>query len=334
MICKNCSSFGQRITFKLTESLLSIISNHFTRFGHKFTVTDLYLETNESGAIDLFNFLNEMDLTNDIYFKINQLEWNSMDQFDSYIEAAWIDSILNEQHLNMHFQPIITGDGNIFGYELLARFHADAGETIYPNVIFPAAKIRGRTFALDRICRIHAVKQIERIESHQKAFINFIPTAIYSPEHCLRTTTLIANRLNIDPKRIVFEVVETEKIEDLNHLKTILHYYQDNGFQYALDDVGSGYNTLDVLEELKPPYMKLDMEYAQGISTNTEKQDVALAFLKKAKNLNSIALAEGIETIEDFNWLKKQGYKLFQGYLFGKPRPEPLEKNSLEIPLL
>lgn len=325
MACKNCSIISPRITFQLNKNLLSLISNHFIHYGHHFNVQDIYLETNEKGAIDLYDFLIEMELANGVKFKLNKLDWHSLESFHDFVEASWIDSILNEDHLTMHFQPIVEADGKIFGYELLARFNDDNGNIIYPDKIFPAAKIRGRTFALDRICRMHAVKQIERLKSNQKGFINFIPTAIYSPEHCLRTTTLIANRLNIDPKRIIFEVVETEKIDDMDHLKNILHYYQKNGFQYALDDVGAGYNTLNVLEELSPPYMKLDMKFVLGVADDSEKQAVALSFLEKARYLNSIPLAEGIETVEDFNWLKKQGYQLFQGYYFGKPQSEPLE---------
>ena len=71
--------------------------------------------------------------------------------------------------------------------------------------------------------------------------------------------------------------------------------------------------------------MKLDMKFVLGVADDSEKQAVALSFLETARYLNSIPLAEGIETVEDFNWLKKQGYQLFQGYYFGKPQSEPLE---------
>lgn len=214
---------------------------------------------------------------------------------------------------------------------MLARFVNEEGDIIYPNVLFPAAKARGRTFALDRLCRINAVRQVKRLNVHQKAFINFIPTAIYRPEYCLRTTVAIANKLSIDSSRFVFEVVETEKIEDTEHLKSILQYYQDNGFHYALDDVGAGYNTMYLLSDLKPPYVKLDMTFVQGVSQSVEKQGVALSFLKKAKDIDAKALAEGVESVEDFEWLKSQGYDLFQGYLFGKPAPEPLEVETVVI---
>ncbi|MFC6464120.1 EAL domain-containing protein [Marinilactibacillus sp. GCM10026970] len=331
MVCKNCSTFGQKITFRLEDSLLTLVDEHFYRSGYDYEIHNSNLITDESGAIDLYDFLYEMGLTKGIQFKVNQLEWKSIEEFHEYVDAAWIDSIINEHHLTMHFQPIITSNGTIYGYEMLARFKDDEGQPIYPNQIFPAAKARGRTFALDRICRINAVKQINRLDDHLKVFINFIPTAIYAPEHCLRTTTLIAKRLKVDPKRIVFEVVETEKVEDLMHLKSILTYYHTHGFSYALDDVGAGYNTLDVLEELTPPYMKLDMIYAQGVATDLEKQAIARLFLEKADKIGSIPLAEGIETYEDFEWLKTQGYQLFQGYLFGKPEDEPLLANKIPL---
>ena len=82
----------------------------------------------------------------------------------------------------------------------------------------------------------------------------------------------------IDPNQFVFEVVETEQVEDLDHLKNILSYYKDKGFQYALDDVGEGYSTLDMLSSLQPQYMKLDMKYVQGVAVDPEKQRVLKHF--------------------------------------------------------
>ena len=117
--------------------------------------------------------------------------------------------------------------------------------------------------------------------------------------------------------------MESEQVDDINHLKSILDYYNKKGFQYALDDVGEGYNTLEMLGDIKPHYMKLDMKYVQGVNKNFEKQNTARQFLKKALEIGATPLAEGIETQEDFEWLKQIGYKLFQGYLFGKPSIEP-----------
>jgi len=154
-----------------------------------------------------------------------------------------------------------------------------------------------------------------------KVFINFIPTSIYSPEHCLKSTVQLAEELGIEPSRFVFEVVETEKVDDLAHLKKILMYYREKGFHYALDDVGEGFSTIEVLEQLAPHYMKLDMKFVQGISTDSDKQNAAIRILDAALQVGAIPLAEGIEEPDDFIWLRDVGYKLFQGYLFGKPAP-------------
>lgn len=133
----------------------------------------------------------------------------------------------------------------------------------------------------------------------------------------------MANQLGVDPSLFVFEVVETEKVDDLAHLKAILTYYKDRGFEYALDDVGEGFSTIEMLLELKPHYMKLDMKYVQGVSSDPNKQKIAKQFLEKALEIQSVPLAEGVEFREDFEWLKQSGYQLFQGYLFGKPDPIP-----------
>ncbi|PIB67791.1 EAL domain-containing protein, partial [Pseudomonas sp. 2822-17] len=111
----------------------------------------------------------------------------------------------------------------------------------------------------------------------------------------------------------------------------ILTYYQDRGFQYALDDVGEGFSTMDLLEDIKPHYMKLDMKFVQGVAEDVTKQNTALKFLMKAQELGATPLAEGVEYIEDFEWLKQRGYELFQGYLIGKPAPNPLDNNVVNF---
>ncbi|WP_027107823.1 EAL domain-containing protein [Lacticigenium naphthae] len=332
MICPNCAISGQRLIFSLPDSVLNIFREGNTSLMNHYKILDASVETNEVGGKELVDFLEAMNLEENVSFQINNESWKPIHKFSDYVNANWVDDLIKNRQVNMHFQPIITKDGNIYGYEMLARFFNGEGKTLYPNIVFPAAKLRGRTFALDRVCRIEAVKKVKHLVHEEKVFINFLPTAIYSPEYCLRTTTLVANQLGIDSQRFVFEVVETEKIEDVDHLKSILLYYKQNGFSFALDDVGSGYNTLDLLADLEPPYMKLDMTYVQGVTNDKEKQAVALSFLKKAKELGSLTLAEGIETPEDFLWFKDTGYDLFQGYYFGKPAPFPLNQTTVNIP--
>ncbi len=254
-------------------------------------------------------------------------KWRLISEAEEILESQWIDEVIRKQLVTCHAQPILDAEGEIYAHEMLARFYREDGSLIFPGEIFGAAQKRDRLYALDRICRMAAVRAASFTD--KKAFINFIPTSIYSPEFCLRSTTMLANTLGIDPNRLVFEVVETEKVEDTDHLKRILAFYKEKGFRYALDDVGEGYSTLELLSELKPHYMKLDMKYVQGVAEDSKKQRTAAAFLAEAIRLGSVPLAEGIEEQEDFDWLREKGYQLFQGYLFGKPAPiETLERQN------
>src|SRR5690606_3198546 len=190
-----------------------------------------------------------MDLEQ-VVFRINREAWKPFSEIETVLDMQWIDKVIQKELISCHYQPIVNGNEEIFAYEMLARFQNEDGSMIYPNEIFPAAKSRGRLYALDRVCRMTAVKYAAKL-ADKKAFINFIPTSIYSPEFCLRSTTLLANQLDVDPKQLVFEVVETEQVDDLDHLKKILTYYKEKGFNYALDDVGEGFSTAEVLAELK-----------------------------------------------------------------------------------
>ncbi|MBP1934401.1 EAL domain-containing protein (putative c-di-GMP-specific phosphodiesterase class I) [Ammoniphilus resinae] len=74
--------------------------------------------------------------------------------------------------------------------------------------------------------------------------------------------------------------------------------------------------------------MKLDIHYVQGVAGDSNKQQIAKQFLHHALEVGSTPLAECVELREDFEWLKQAGYQLFQGYLFGKPTPSPIEELS------
>ena len=327
MECNSCAVTAIKFEIKLEGdknlSALQIVIDHLERRGVEVNRKESKLQMDEKGAREFLDFCNNVLDVEDIEFRINQEAWQPLDGLARVFATEWIDDVIKNERLTCHYQPIVEADGNIFAYEMLARFQNEDGSMIYPNEIFPAAKTRGRLYALDRVCRMTAVKYAAALKG-EKAFINFIPTSIYSPEFCLRSTISLSQELGVDPKSLVFEVVETEKVDDLDHLKEILTYYKEKGFDYALDDVGEGYSTIEMLADLKPKYMKLDMQYAQNVATDAQKQKVAKKFLEKAFEIGSIPLAEGIETREDFDWLKQRGYQLFQGYYFGKPAASPL----------
>lgn len=323
--CTSCNP--SELFYKI---LISGESNllHLPQLTTYLKANDLFINKHENilvvrevAVAGLYDYFSDIMEVESIYFKVDGSEWRPINEVFEILNIKWIDEVILENNITFHIQPIVTKKQEVFAYEMLARFKDANGNSVAPNEVFKAAKKRNRTYALDRVCRMTAVRNAAAIR--QKVFINFIPTSIYSPEHCLRTTVQLANQLGIPFSQLVFEVVETDNVDDIEHLKKILAYYREKGLHYALDDVGEGFSTIEVLEQLMPNYMKLDMKFVQGVSDDITKQAAAQKFLTAALQVGSIPLAEGIEEWADFEWLKGIGYELFQGYLFGKPGPIP-----------
>lgn len=335
MSCQGCRVSNLNYRFELkgehNERMVEVVKEHLVRNEVPVQMVDSFqLQIPEHHVRELLDFFEDHLETTNILYKTDQGDWGALADIGDVLETSWIDEIILKELVHCHYQPILRSDGELFGYELLARFTDADGNMVYPGELFQAARLRGRLYALDRVCRMAAVRHAARLD-RVKAFINFIPTSIYSPEFCLRSTMQLASKLNIDPQQLVFEVVETDQVEDVEHLKTILTYYKDKGFMYALDDVGEGFSTVELLTGIEPHYMKLDRKFVSDVHNDPEKQRVAHLFLEKALDMGTIPLAEGIEQQQEYHWLKEAGYVLFQGYYFGKPQAEPAPIDALNF---
>ena len=161
-----------------------------------------------------------------------------------------------------------------------------------------------------------------------KVLYNFLPSTIYNPDFCLQHTFKIVEKYKINPADLVFEVVETEKILDVDHLKKVLNQYKKEGMKVALDDVGSGFSTVDMLELLKPDYVKIDRSYISFCDQDENKQLFLKETNDRAKSLGIQTLAEGIERVEEFELCRSLGFDLAQGYLIGKPSLNPVVQSD------
>ena len=215
----------------------------------------------------------------------------------------------------MAFQPIINCQSNtIYGYEALVR--GLNNESAY-SIISQVNDDNRYTF--DQLCRIKAIALASKLGINTMLSINFLPNAIYKPERCIRTTLEAAKKYNFPTTNIMFEFTEVEKIEDSSHVERVVSYYQELGFKTATDDFGSGYSGLNLLADFQTDIIKLDMALIRDIDKDTKRQTIVRNCLNMFKELNVMALAEGIETVDEYHWLKNAGIDLMQGYLFAKP---------------
>lgn len=230
-------------------------------------------------------------------------------------------TVINNQQFTHHMQPIIQlNTGEVMGYEFLMRPQADAAQ-FRPDQLFSFSQQSGLQSLLDNRARIASIKTSAKyLKPGTKRFINFLPSSIYDPDHCLLSTFATARSCGISPEDLVFEVVETEKFDNPGHLLRIFQTFQSHGVHVALDDLGAGYSTVDVMEELKPHYVKIDRSLVDHCDQDVKKQQRLEKIVSRAGSYGIITLAEGIERSEELNCVRELGFDLAQGYLIGKPK--------------
>ena len=228
--------------------------------------------------------------------------------------------------LASHYQPIVdVASSQPVAYEALLRL-TDADGPVAPGPLFAAAATGGWAQALDQVARCTAIEGAAGWLRRARLFVNFVPSSIYDPAVCLRTTEEAASRAGVSMDQLTFEVIETESIRDIPHLRSIFRRYHEMGAQVALDDVGAGHASLDVAEELRPDVIKLDGRIVRAAVHD----DRALAFVERAVAFARTGdppvtvLAEGVEDAEQLALVRDAGVDLVQGWHLGRPGPAPL----------
>ena len=219
------------------------------------------------------------------------------------------------------YEPIVECKSRtVFGYEALAR--GPQGSPLHsPAVLFAMADEQDLLFQLDCLCRRTGLAGARDLPRGTKLFLNVRPTAIHDPG--FRAEALIATlgNLEIQPSDVVFEISEQESIGSFEIFREVRDYYKKLGFQIALDDTGSGYQSLESVMELSPEFIKVDKSLVQGIDADPARQELLRALRSVAERIGARIIGEGLDTLEELETLGRLGIPFGQGWLFGKPQP-------------
>ncbi|HEV7298869.1 MAG TPA: EAL domain-containing protein [Tepidisphaeraceae bacterium] len=245
-------------------------------------------------------------------------------------EHEWVRDALEEGWLYSVFHPIVDArTGKVVGQEALMRAREPVSGTNYgAGQIIGACEALNLQHQLDQRARRCAIYNASKfIARDEKLFINFMPNTIYDPEICLRTTMEAARKFRVDLSRIVFEVVETEQIPDMDRLLNILNYYRERGVATAVDDMGAGFSSVKYIEELHPDFVKLDRDLVVRAETDPAARARVCELVTASHDAGAQVIAEGIETASQMQLSIDCGADLLQGFLFAKPACPPAEIN-------
>lgn len=231
------------------------------------------------------------------------------------------DEILVNERVHSVYEPIVDARTlTVFGYEALVR-GPDGTPFASPGKLFDVAQEEGLLFDLDCLCRRAAVTGAVDFPEGAKLFMNIRPSSFHDPGFQLDALVKTLGGCGLEPKDVVFEISEQESIENYEIFREKRDAYGKLGFQFALDDTGVGYASLEAVAELVPEFIKVDRVFVRGIDQDPVRQTVLRALQTLARDLGCRIIGEGLDTLEELRMLDALGIEFGQGWLFGKPQP-------------
>ena len=232
-----------------------------------------------------------------------------------------LDAILSKRRvIQAVFQPIVLlSDHRPIGWEALARVPGLRDPDNGVEDVFALAHRRGVTKEIDWICRRIAMSAASALPASDPLFLNVSAAMLLDPLHPVDHMLLLARWAERDPETIVLEITERELIADQQRLRLVLASYREHGFQFALDDIGEGHSTLELLAAAVPEFVKVAKSIAQNCVERGARA-VVEATVAYARSSGSTVIAEGIEDEETADRLAELGVTAGQGYWLGRPQ--------------
>jgi EAL domain-containing protein (putative c-di-GMP-specific phosphodiesterase class I) len=246
---------------------------------------------------------------------------HSFTQFSLISQSSWLHALLDERRITTVYQLIVSANApdHVYAREALMRGLSKTSSGRYPGYILDVARACGMLTQVDHAARDSAIEALARGELGDKVFINISPGTAHDPIEAVDATVKMIDELNIAHDRVVFEVTEADQTLDPGMLRAILSAYRDAGFEVALDDVGAGYSSLNLLHQLRPDYIKIDMELIRGVHNDEYKALIARKVIEIAGSFGIKTIAEGIESPDELAWAQANGADFAQGYLISRP---------------
>jgi len=224
----------------------------------------------------------------------------------------------------LHYQPLIELEtGHMSGVEALIRWPEPNGGLVPPGEFIPLAEEMGLIEAIgewviEEIVRQNAVWRREGLEID--IGFNLSPRQMWQDDLVERMVGRILQG-GMDPRQVTVEITESTAMTDPDRTLSILHGLHDYGLRLAIDDFGTGYSSLARLRHMPVDILKIDRMFVREVHTDPQSASMASAIIALASNLGMVALAEGIETEEEWRFLADRGCPYGQGYYFSRPVP-------------
>jgi EAL domain-containing protein (putative c-di-GMP-specific phosphodiesterase class I)/GGDEF domain-containing protein len=235
--------------------------------------------------------------------------------------GAELKKAMREEAIRTVWQPVVELEsGAFYGFEALARGPVDSMFEM-PRAMFALSGRVGASGDLDRLCRAAAFREGAGVASGRKLFVNVLPSTLAGDEWSAGAVPELLAASGRAPADVVVEVSERAIGADAPSLAAGWEALRREGFALALDDVGTGRDGGEVLDRLRPDFLKVDASVIRGIDGNLVKQEIFATIARAGDTIDARLVAVGVESAEEAATLRRLGARYAQGYHFAGPAP-------------
>jgi diguanylate cyclase (GGDEF)-like protein/PAS domain S-box-containing protein len=312
----------------LALRIISAISQPFDLSGNRASLgTSIGIVLAPEHGIDPEGLLKRADLAlydvkasgrNDFRFFRNELLEVADTQRTAECELR---DAIERGEFELHYQPVVDAKTRtLCGVEALVRWRHPAKGMIAPDQFIPLAESTGLIGPLGEWILQRACTDAASWPAHVKLAIN-ISAIQFKKGNLFQVILRTLVETGFAPDRLELEITETSLLENQEAHLTTIRQIKNLGITVALDDFGTGYSSVNYLANFPFDKIKIDKSFTQGVLDRRDCKAVVASTLALAQGLGTVTTAEGVETEEQFEYLRAAGVDLVQGYLFGRPVP-------------
>lgn len=257
----------------------------------------------------------------------NRLEFYDPDMNAAAVERLMIKSKLRRSYeldeLLVNYQPKIElATGEVAGAEALVRWELSDHGLVLPSEFIPLAEETGLIieigeWVLNRVCADLAQWR-GQVRLPGPVSVNLSLKQLGQPNFARRTNRIF-RRNAVTPELLELEITESTLMENPDRTVQVLRELRELGLHLAIDDFGTGYSSLSALQQFPIGTLKIDQSFVRDVASNPDDATIVATIIEMAHNLNMHVVAEGVESSDQLEFLRRMGCDYVQGLLFGSP---------------
>ena len=261
----------------------------------------------------------------------NQLYIFLSEDYSRFLRARYIRSCLRKaleddfKGFDLFFQPIILSNGEkLFAAEALLRFRTQEGENIFPKEFIPILEESGLIIPVGRWIIRTALATCKKIRRQYPEFMISVNLSyiqlLNSP--LFEDITAALKDAGLPPSCLIVELTESGRLEDTASVRNIWEKLKAIGVCIALDDFGTGYSNLINIGDLRPSIVKIDRSFTLKALCNTYEYELLIHIIRMVHSIGLNLVVEGIETLDELQYITALNPDYIQGYYYSRPCPE------------